>query len=53
MARLTARAFNKHYSFEAHFFMVRDLSEISRGGGGGVETEGGSQLFEPQKKEGS
>ena len=35
----------------------RDLSEISRGGGGwkqrGVETEGGSQLFEPQKKEGS
>ena len=53
MARLTARAFNKHYSFEAHFFMVRDLSEISRGGGG-VETEGGgSQLFEPQKREGS
>ena len=30
----------------------RDLSEISRGGGG-VETEGGSQLFEPQKREGS
>ena len=31
---------------------LRDLSEISRGGGG-VETEGGSQLFEPQKREGS
>ena len=31
---------------------VRDLSEISTGGGG-VETEGGSQLFEPQKREGS
>ena len=31
---------------------VRDLSEISRGGGG-VETEEGSQLFEPQKREGS
>ena len=31
---------------------LRDLSEISRGGGG-VETKGGSQLFEPQKREGS
>ena len=31
---------------------LRDLSEVSRGGGG-VETEGGSQLFEPQKREGS
>ena len=31
---------------------LRDLSEISRRGGG-VETEGGSQLFEPQKREGS
>ena len=29
----------------------RDLSEISRGEGGG-ETEGGSQLFETQKREG-
>ena len=28
--------------------IIRDLSEISRGGGG-VETEGGSQLFETQK----
>ena len=32
---------------------VRDLSEISRGRGEGVETEGGSQLFETQKREGS
>ena len=32
--------------------IVRDLSEIS-GGGGRVETEGGSQLFETQKREGS
>ena len=32
--------------------ILRDLSEISRGGGG-VETEGGSQLFETQKREGS
>ena len=31
---------------------LRDLSEISRGGGG-VEKEGGSQLFETQKREGS
>ena len=31
---------------------LRDLSEISRRGGG-VETEGGSQLFETQKREGS
>ena len=31
---------------------LRDLSEISKGGGG-VETEGGSQLFETQKREGS
>ena len=31
---------------------IRDLSEISRGGGG-VETEGGSQLLETQKREGS
>ena len=30
---------------------VRDLSEISRGGGG-VETEGGSQLFETAEKGG-
>ena len=29
---------------------LMDLSEISRGGG--VETEGGSQLFETQKREG-
>ena len=32
---------------------VRDLSEISRGEGGGVETEGGSPLFETPKREGS
>ena len=31
--------------------MIRDLSEISRGGGG-VETEGGSQLFETAEKGG-
>ena len=32
---------------------IRDLSEISRGeGGGGVETEGGSQLFETAEKGG-
>ena len=30
---------------------LRDLSEISRGEG--VETEGGSQLFETQKRKGS
>ena len=30
---------------------VRDLSEISRGGGGWKQ-RGGSQLFEPQKREG-
>ena len=35
-----------------HEIKLRDLSEISRGGGR-VETEGGSQLFEPQKREGS
>ena len=28
------------------------MSEISRGGGGGVETEGGSQLFETAEKGG-
>ena len=33
-------------------YRLRDLSEISSGGGG-VETEGGSQLFETQKREGS
>ena len=32
--------------------LLRDLSEISSGGGA-VETEGGSQLFETQKREGS
>ena len=31
--------------------ILRDLSEISRGGGG-VETEGGSQLFETAEKGG-
>ena len=31
--------------------LVRDLTEISRGGGG-VETEGGSQLFETAEKGG-
>ena len=31
---------------------LRDLSEISRGRGGGGK-EGGSQLFETQKREGS
>ena len=31
--------------------MVRDLSEISRGEGG-LETEGGSQLFETAEKGG-
>ena len=31
---------------------LKDLSEISRGDGGGVETEGGSQLFETQKRGG-
>ena len=35
-------------------FIIKDLSEISRGvGGGGVETEGGSKLFETPKREGS
>ena len=29
--------------------LVRDLSEISRGEGGGVETEGESHLLETQK----
>ena len=32
--------------------VLRDLSEISREGGGGVETEGGSQLFETAEKGG-
>ena len=32
-------------------FIFRDLSEIRRGGGG-VEIQGGSQLFETQKREG-
>ena len=32
-------------------FLFRDLSEISRGGGG-VETEGGSQFFETAEKGG-
>ena len=32
--------------------MVRDLSEISRGGGRGMETEGGSQLFETAEETG-
>ena len=31
---------------------IRDLSEISGGRGGGVETEGGSQLFEIAEKGG-
>ena len=30
---------------------IRDLSEISRGGGG-VENGGGSEFFEPSKREG-
>ena len=35
-----------------HFLLaLRDLSEIT-GGGGGVETEGGSQLFETAEKGG-
>ena len=34
-----------------NWFKIRDLSEISRGGGG-VETEGGSQLFETAEKGG-
>ena len=34
--------------------ILRDLSEISSGrGGGGGNRGGGSQLFEPQKREGS
>ena len=32
--------------------MVRDLSDISRGEGGGMETEGASQLFETAEKGG-
>ena len=35
----------------SQFNLLRDLSEISRGGGG-VETEGGSQLFETAEKGG-
>ena len=34
-----------------NLYFVRDLSEISRGGRG-VETEGGSQLFETAEKGG-
>ena len=34
-----------------NFVVARDLSEISRGEGG-VETEGGSQLFETAEKGG-
>ena len=38
---------------ELNISTLRDLSEISRGeGGGGVETEGGSQLSETAEKEG-
>ena len=33
------------------FFILRDLSEISKGEGG-LETEGGSQLFETAEKGG-
>ena len=33
-------------------FSIRDLSETSRGGGGGVENRGGSEFFEPSKREG-
>ena len=36
----------------SQFKLLRDLSEISRWGGGGVETEGGSQLFETAEKGG-
>ena len=35
-----------------YFSYFRDLSEISRGGGEGVETEGGSQRFETAEKGG-
>ena len=35
----------------SQLYVLRDLSEISRGGGG-VETEGGSQLFETAEKGG-
>ena len=34
-----------------NYTLVRDLSETSRGGGG-VETEAGSHLFEPAEKGG-
>ena len=42
---------DKHQKERKHSFL-RDLSEISRGGGRGVETEGGSQLFETAEKGG-
>ena len=43
------------YHFLTEKILLKDLSEVSRGKGGGgeVETEGGSQLFETQKREGS
>ena len=51
------RILNKNLSQNGHRILtklnlLRGLSEISRGGGE-VETEGGSQLFETQKREGS
>ena len=40
-------------TYESYTFQpLRDLSEISREGGRGVEIEGGSQLFETAEKGG-
>ena len=40
---------SNRYRFFSNSIRLRDLSEISRGGGE-VETEGGSQLFETAEK---
>ena len=42
----------KYFICKLNLSEIRDLSEISRGGGG-METERGSQLFETQRREGS
>ena len=42
---------SNQYRFFSNSIPLRDLSEISRGGGE-VETEGGSQLFETAEKGG-
>ena len=50
-AKIFVQRFDVVMSLSGDKRILRDLSEISRGGGG-VETEGGSHLFETAEKGG-